>query len=257
MLDDRFDLAAVANDILGVSGRAMLEAMVAGTEDPTVLAALARGKLQDKRSDLEAALDGLMGAHQRLLIQSLLRHIDFLDSEVKQVSEEVATRLRDHDEVIERLDAIPGVGRRVAEEVLAEIGIDMERFPSAAHLASWAKLCPGNYTSAGKRSSGRTGNGNPWLRQSLTEAAWGASHTRKSYLAAQYRRLAARRGGKRAAMAVAHSILIIIYHLLKRGTTYADLGANYFDERDRQGLERRLVHRLEGLGYTVSLAPAA
>jgi transposase len=249
-------LAAVANDILGVSGRAMLEAMVAGTEDPVVLAALARGRLQDKRAALEEALTGLMGPHQRFMIQSLLHMVDFIDAEVTQINEEVSRRLGEHEDAIQRLDAIPGVGRRVAEEVLAEIGTDMERFPTSAHLASWAKLCPGNYTSAGKRLSGRSGNGNAWLRQALTEAAWGASHTKKSYLAAQYRRLAARRGGKRAAIAVAHSILVIVYQLLKRGTNYEDLGPNYFDERDRDAVIRRSVRRIEQLGMRVTVTAA-
>jgi transposase len=249
-------LAAVANDVLGVSGRAMLEAMVAGTEDPAALAALARGRLQEKRASLEAALDGLMGAHQRFMIQSLLRTVDFIDTEVTELSQEVSQRLSDHEEALQRLDAIPGVGRRVAEEIVAEIGTDMERFPTAAHLVSWAKLCPGNHTSAGKRLSGRSGHGNPWLRQALTEAAWGASHTKKSYLAAQYRRLAARRGSKRAAIALAHSILVIVYHLLQRGTTYEDLGPNYFDERDREAVVKRSVRRIEQLGFKVTVAAA-
>jgi transposase len=249
-------LAAVANDILGVSGRAMLEAIVAGTDDPATLASFARGQLQKKRPALEQALAGSVGPHQRLMIASQLRHIDFVDQEVATVSAEVAARLHEHEEAIARLDAIPGVGRRVAEEVLAEIGTDMDRFPTAAHLASWAKLCPSNRESAGKRFSGRTGNGNAWLRQALTEAAWGASHTKRSYLAAQYHRIAARRGGKRAAIATAHSILVMIYHLLKRGTTYEDLGPNYFDERDRQAVVRRSVRRLEQLGYAVTVSAA-
>jgi transposase len=249
-------LASVANDILGVSGRAMLDAIVADTEDPVALASLARGRLQDKRPALEQALAGSIGPHQRLMIASQLRHIDFIDQEVATVSAEVAARLAEHEEAIARLDAVPGVGRRVAEEVLAEIGTDMTRFPTAANLASWAKRCPSNRERAGKRFSGRTGNGNAWLRQTLTEAAWGASHTKRSYLRAQYHRIAARRGGKRAAIATAHSTLVIIYHLLKRGTTYEDLGPNYFDERDRQAVVRRSVRRIEQLGYTVTVGAA-
>jgi transposase len=166
-------LAAVANDVMGVSGRAMLEAMVSGIEDPEVLASLARGALQKKRPALEQALVGLMGPHQRLLIQSQLRLLDFLAVEVATLSQEITVRLADAQEAIERLDTIPGVGRRVAEEILAEIGLDMERFPTAGHLASWAKVCPGNNESAGKHFSGRTGSGNAWLRQALVEAAWG------------------------------------------------------------------------------------
>jgi transposase len=249
-------LAAVANDILGVSGRAMLEAMTTGIEDPAALASLARGALQKKRPALEQALAGLMGPHQRLLIQSQLRHLDFLADEVATLSQEITARLDGLQEAIERLDAIPGVGRRVAEEILAESGSDMDRFPTAAHLASWAKVCPGNNESGGKRLSGRTGSGNAWLRQALVEAAWGASHTKRSYLAGQYHRLAARRGGKRAAMAVAHTILIIVYYLLKRGTEYQDLGPNYFDERDRQAVVRRSVRRIEQLGYKVTVDAA-
>ena len=249
-------LSAVASDIAGVSGRAMLAALAAGTEDPVTLAALARGRLREKRAALEQALQGVMGPHQRLLLQSQLRHLDFLASEIAQMDEEVATRLRPLDEAIVRLDAIPGVGRRGAEEVLAEIGPDMGRFPTAAHLASWARVCPGNHESAGKRTSGRTGGGNPWLRRTLVEAARGAARTRKSYLSAQYRRLAARRGANRAAMAVAHTMLVVIYHLLRDQTTYHDLGSTYFDARDRATAVRRTVRRLEQLGYKVTVEAA-
>lgn len=169
---------------------------------------------------------------------------------------EVAQRLRPFDDAINRLDGIPGMGRRTAEEVLAEIGTDMSRFPTQAHLASWARLCPGNNVSAGKRKSGRTGHGNPWLRAALVEAAWGAARTRNTYLSALYRRLAARRGGKRAVVAVAHSILVIVYFLLRDGASYQDLGTNYFDERDRDGSVRRAVGRIERLGFKVTLEVA-
>jgi transposase len=249
-------LGNVASDVLGASGRAMLEAMVAGMDDPVALAALAKGTLQNKRPALEQALTGLMGTHQRLLLRSQLRHLDFLDGEIATLSQEVAIRLAPYAEALDRLDTIPGVGRRVAEEILAEIGPDMERFPSAGHLASWAKVCPGNNESAGKRKSGRTGGGNPWLRQALVEAARGASHAKRTYLAAQYRRLAARRGGKRAAMALAYTILSIAYYLLKRGTEYQDLGPNYFDERDREAVVRRSVRRIEQLGHKVTVGAA-
>jgi transposase len=249
-------LGNVATDVLGASGRAMLEAMAAGTDDPTALAALARGSLQNKRPALEQALTGLLGAHQRLLLSSQLRHLGFLDGEIAALSHEVATRLAPYADALARLDTIPGIGRRVAEELLAEIGPEMDRFPSAGHLASWAKVCPGNNESAGKRKSGRTGGGNPWLRQALIEAAWGASHAKRTYLAAQYRRLAARRGSKRAAMALAHTILTIAYYLLKRGTDYQDLGPNYFDERDREAVVRRSIRRIEQLGYKVTLGAA-
>lgn len=249
-------LSAVATDVVGVSGRGMLEALVSGTEDPHILAALARGRLQQKRSALAEALQGLMGPHQRLLLGGHLRHLDFLDAEIARLDGEVAARMRPFEEALARLDTIPGVGRRTAEQVLAEIGVEMSRFPTAAHLASWARLCPGNDESAGKRKSGHTGGGNPWLRSTLVEAAWGAAHTRQTYLSAHYHRLAARRGGKRAAVAVAHTILVIIYHLLRKGTDYHDLGPNYFDERDRHATIQRCVRRIERLGYKVNLAAA-
>ncbi|HLE81567.1 MAG TPA: IS110 family transposase [Dehalococcoidia bacterium] len=249
-------LASVATDVVGVSGRAMLEAMVAGTEDPQVLAEMARGTLRKKTQALEDALEGLVGPHQRLLLGTHLRHLDFLDGEIARLDEEVAARLRPFEQVLERVDAIAGIGRRVAEDVLAEIGTDMSRFPTAAHLASWARVCPGNNESAGKRKSGSTGHGNSWLRPILVQAAQSASRTKGTYLAAQYHRIAARRGRNRAIMAVAHTILVTIYYMLTRGTVYSDLGGNYFDERDRQATIRRAVRRIEGLGYTVTLEAA-
>ena len=250
-------LASVATDVVGVSGRAMLEAMVAGTEDPQVLAEMARGTLRKKTQALEEELEGLVGPHQRLLLGTHLRHLDFLDGEIVRLDEEVAARLRPFEQVLERVDAIPGIGRRVAEDILAEIGTDMSRFPTAAHLASWARVCPGNNESAGKRKSGSTGHGNSWLRPILVQAAQSASRTKGTYLAAQYHRIAARRGRNRAIMAVAHTILVTIYYMLTRGTVYSDLGGNYFDERDRQATIRRAVRRIEGLGYTVTLKEVA
>jgi transposase len=249
-------LSSVATDIVGVSGRAMLEALASGSEDPQALAALARGKLRAKGAALQEALQGLIGEHQRMMLKSQLRHLDFLDEEIAQLDQEVAARMGPFEEAIQVVDEVPGVGRRVAEEVLAEVGTDMSRFPTADHLASWARLCPGNNESAGKRKSGRTGRGNPWLRSTLVEAARGAARKKGSYLAAQYRRLAARRGDKRAIVAVAHTILVTIYHLLRHGTTYLDLGGNYFDERERQATLRRVVHRIERLGYKVTLEVA-
>jgi transposase len=256
-------LSSVATDIVGASGRAMLRALVAGEEDPKVLAALAKGLLKNKQAALEQALQGLMGDHQRLLIASLLRHLTFLEDEVSQLDEEVGKRLGPFREALERLDVIPGVGMRTAEEIVAEIGLDMSRFPTEAHLASWARVCPGNNESAGKRASSRTGPGNRWLRSALVEAAWAASRTKNTYLSSQYRRLAARRGAKRAIVAVAHSILVIIYHLLKDGSSYQDLGKNYFDERDKQAAIHpweprihRAVRRIEQLGYHVTLEAA-
>lgn len=249
-------LASVASDVLGISGRAMLEAIVAGTEDPQVLAEMAKGTLRKKTQALEEALEGLVGPHQRLLLGTHLRHLEFLDEEIARLDEEVAARLRPFEQVLEQVDAIPGIGRRVAEDILSEIGTDMSRFPTAAHLSSWARVCPGNNESAGKRHSGSTGHGNPWLRPVLVQAAQSASHTKRTYLAAQYHRIAARRGRNRAIMAVAHTILVTIYNMLTDGTVYSDLGGNYFDERDRQAATRRAVRRLQSLGYTVTLEVA-
>ena len=251
-------LGDVASNVLGVSGQAILRALVAGTTDPAALADMARGRLRDKRAALERALTGAVGPHQRFLLGEQLRHLAALDAALARASAEIARRVRPRAAALEALDTIPGVARRTAEALVAEVGTDLSRFPSAAHLASWAGLCPGNHQSAGKRQSGRTRKANPWLRAALTEAAQGAAHTKHTYLGAQFRRLAARRGAKRAAIAVGHSILVIAYHLLTTGEVYADLGANYFDERARDAVQRRLVRRLEALGYAVQLQrPAA
>ena len=246
-------LSSVATNVVGASGRAMLEAMIQGENDPEALATLARGKLRDKRPVLQEALRGLMGSHQRMMLQSQLRHLDFLDQEIAQLDEEVDTRTTPFNEAVQQLDRIPGIGPRAAEQVLGEIGLDMSRFPTAYHLSSWAKLCPGNYESAGKRKSGRAGKGNPWLTSALIEAAWSAARTKDTYLSAQYRRIAPRRGSKRAIKAVAHSIIVSIYHMLKEGTPYRELGGNYFDNRNRQSTVQRSVRRIERLGYRVTL----
>jgi transposase len=250
-------LSAVASDIVGVSGRAMLEALADGTTAAAALASLARGRLRSKRPALERALRGLMGAHQRALLRSQLRLLDSLDAEIARMDDEVATRMRPVEAVLERLDTIPGVGRRGAEELLAEIGTDMGRFPSAAHLASWARVCPGTDESAGNRKRVGTGHGNPWLRCMLVEAARAAARARRTYLAARYRRLAARRGANRAAMAVGHTIAVIANHLIRDETVYQDLGPNYFDERDREAVVRRSVRRIQQLGYRVTIEEAA
>jgi transposase len=248
-------LGAVATDVLGKSGRDMLAALVAGETDPAALAELARGLLRKKLPQLEQALTADVGLHQRFLLAQHLAHIDFLEAAIAQVSAEVARRLRPLDEAIARLDAVPGIGREAAEALLAELGGDVSRFPTAKHLASWAGMCPGNRESAGKRLSGATRKGSPWLRGLLVQAAHAAARTKGTYLAAQYRRLASRRGKSRAAVAVGHTLLVIVYHLLRHGTDYHDLGPHYFDERDRRAVERRLIRRLEGLGYTVALEP--
>lgn len=246
-------LANAVSDITGKTGLAILRAMVAGEEDPKALSALARGSLQAHRDRLEPALESRMGERQRFMLASLLRQLDFLDVEIKTLDDKVTKQLAAKDELIERLDAIPGVGRRVAEEVLAEIGTDMSRFASSAHLASWTRICPGNHESGGKHRHESIGPGNHWFRSALVEAARAAAHAKKSYLSAQYRRIRARRGNKRAAIAVAHSILTIIYHLIKDSTTYEDLGTNYFEELARDRVVHQSVKWIERLGYRVSV----
>jgi transposase len=248
-------LSAVASDVLGKSGRQMLDALVRGETEATELAELARGRLRKKRPELARALNGRLGPHQRFLLAQQLQHVDDLDAVLARVSSEITHRLRADEETLTRLATIPGVGRRIAEIVAAEMGLEVTRFPTAGHLAAWAGVAPGNHESAGKRLSGKTRQGSVWLRSALIEAAYAAAHTRDTYLAAQYRRLAARRGAKRAAVALAHTILIIIYHLLRDETAYRELGGHYYDERDRQATERRLVRRLEALGNRVTVEP--
>jgi transposase len=201
-------------------------------------------------------LAGLVGPHQRFLLATQVRHFDYLTDAIGRLDREIEERMRPFADAIARLDTIPGVGVQRVQEIIAAIGTDVSRFPNARHLASWAKLCAGTKESGGKRAPASIGKGNPYLRVTLTEAAWAATRT-KTYLAAQYHRLAARIGGKRALIAVAHSILIIAYHILKDGTVYQDLCQNYFDERDREAVIRRQVRRLEKFGCTVTLERAA
>lgn len=250
-------LGLVVRDVLGASGRRILDALVTGEVDPQVLAAHASSRVKASRAELAAALQGLMGGHQRFLLAEHLRHADELSAAIERADAAVEERLHPCADLLSRLDSIPGVGIRTAQEILAAIGTDMTRFPTPRHLASWAKLCPGTTESAGKRSPTGTGKGNRHLRTALVEAAQAASRTKGTYLAKQYQRVAARRGHKRAVVAVAHSILIIAYHLIKDGTTYQDLGANYFDERDRDRVIRRAVARIEALGKHVTLEDAA
>jgi transposase len=245
-------LAAVATAILGVSGRAILAALVEGSADPAAMAELAKGALRSKIPQLTQALAGQVGPHQCFIIAEQLAHVDFLNASIARVSGELVERLQPTDARLARLDGIPGIGRELAEALIAEIGTDMTRFPTAAHLASWAGMCPGNNESAGKRRSGKTRKGSPWLRALLVQAAHAAARKKDTYLAAQYRRLAARRGKQRAAIAVGHSSLVIAYYLLKRGTDYHDLGVHYFEQREQAAREARLIRQLEGLGYTVS-----
>jgi transposase len=255
--DAGIKLSSVASDPLGVSGRLMLQALTQGTHDPQVLADLAKGQLRKKLPALREALEGRFGAHHALLVGEMLARIDHMDEAIGRLSQEVARRLAPFSPLLALLCTIPGVSTRVAEVILAEIGTGMERFPTAAHLASWAGLCPGNNESAGKHFSGQTRKGSKWLRMALVEAAKAASRSKGTYLAAQYARLKGRRGHKRATIAVAHSILVIAYYLLERGEPYADLGADYFtDRQSTQAYKNRLVRQLERLGHKVTLEPA-
>jgi len=258
--DANLKLAGVATDVMGVSGRAMLEALLAGQTDTEQLAELAKGRLRKKIPQLKEALTGRVREHHRFMLSEQLSHIDYLDEAIERLVAEIGERLRPFEEEIRLLDTIPGINRQTAEELIAEIGADMSRFPDGHHLASWAGMCPGHNESGGKRKSGKTRKGNRWLRSTLVEAAHGAAHTKDTYLASQYHRLVGRRGKKRALVAVGHSLLIISHYVLKRRQAYYDLGSNYFEELHRQRMERNLVKRLENLGYKVTLeglTPAA
>lgn len=289
--DANIKLASVASEVSGVSVRSMLAAIVDGETDAAALAELARGRMRAKRPELERALAGRVRNHHRFLLASHLRHLEFLEEQIGHFSQEIALRMEAFGgptdpptnepsvssagpgeqeapspeveasgvgpmtgaRAIALLDTIPGIDRRLAEVIVAEVGIDMKRFPNASHLASWAGVAPGNNESGGKRRSGRTSPGNSALCQALNQAAHAAARTKNTYLSAQYHRLAARRGAKRAIVAVAHSILVIAYHMLSRQEPYRELGGNYFDERKRESVTNRLVRRLEKLGYHVAL----
>lgn len=246
-------LGSVASDVLGRSGRDMLKAICQGVEDPLTLAAMARGRLKEKSEQLQEALRGLVGPHQRFLVGEQLAHIEELEARLNRLTAEIEARLSPFAEAIKLLETIPGVGRRIAEDLIAEIGTDMSRFPTDRHIAAWAKICPGNRRTGGKAKREHIGGGNPWLRTLLVEAAWGAAHSKNTFLAAQYRRLTGRLGQRRAAIAVAHSILIIAYHILREGKPYQELGATFYDQRSQKAVVRRLTQRLEGLGYQVTL----
>jgi transposase len=290
--DTNLKLGDVVSDVLGKASRAILHAIVAGETNPGQLADLALGRVHAPAAELERALTGKVTAQHRFLLGEHLQQIENLEAAIRRVSEEIARRFtppdlpeeegeRSPDQpqysteaaeaapadktsrlltwqgAVERIDQITGISALTAQGLLAEIGVDMGRFGSAKHLASWAGVCPGNHESAGKRLSGKTRKGNPWVRRLLVQSAHAAAHSKNTYLAAQYHRIASRRGPKRAALAVAHSILVIIYHVLRDDVPYRDLGSTYFDERDRQRVEQRLVRRLERLGYQVELQPRA
>jgi len=253
--DANLKLASVASDPLGVSGRAILTAILAGEEDTERLAEMSKGILRKKIPDLRLALEGRVTEHHRFLLQELLDHQEFLEKKMAEVEAEIGKRMRPFEAEVERLDTIPGVDRVTAWSLVAEVGVRMEQFPSAGHLASWAGLCPGSFESAGKRLSGRTRKGSASLRRCLCQVGSVVSHLRDNYLSAQYRRLAARRGGKRAVLAVAHTVLVMAYHILKRKQNYQELGADYFDRLNADAIRRSLVRRLERLGHRVTLEP--
>jgi transposase len=246
-------LASVASDVMGVSGRAMLNAIIEGKATPSEMAELAKGRLREKREELNQALEGRVKPHHRFVLSELLCQIDNLEEAIARFDEQIEEYCRPFEQAVTQLDTIPGVARQTAEVIVSEIGIDMSRFPTADHLAAWAGVAPGNNESAGKRRSGKTRPGNKALRAALNQAAHGAAHTKNTYLSAQYRRLAARRGKKKAIVAVMHSILVISYHLIQRNESYRELGGDYFDKHKPEATAKRLVKRLEQLGFQVSL----
>jgi transposase len=254
--DTGIKLHCVASDLLGTSGRAMLQALMDGTTDPEVLADLAKGKLRLKLPALREALQGRFDSEHAILVGRILAHIDYLDEAIAELSTAIEEQIAPFAKTVELLCTIPGVHQRTAEVIIAETGGDMNAFPTAKHLASWAGICPGNDESAGKRRSGKTRKGSKWLRANLTEAAKAASRTKDSYLQAQYQRLRARRGHAKATTAVAHSILVAAWHMLTTGELYVDPGGDYFARRDPERTTKRLVAQLERLGHTVTLQPA-
>lgn len=250
-------LASVLSDITGVSGQRLLEALLAGVEDPEVLVGLAHGSLKAKHEALKQALMGDLSDRLRFVVGQELQQIRSLAEQIESCDAEVAEQMRPFDDEIERLDEIPGIARRNAENILSETSTDLSRWPTAAHFSSWSGTCPANKASGGKRKRAGVRKGSPWLKGYLTETAWAASHSRKTYLGERYRSLAARKGRKRALVAVAHEVLMIIYYMLTRHTHYQDLGMRYLEDRNRGELERQALRQLKRLGYQVQLQMTA
>ncbi len=246
-------LAAVLTDVTGVSGQRILEALLRDETDPESLADLAHWRVQVKRPALEQALMGRLGRRLSFVVGQQLQQIRSLDDQIEACDEEVAEQMRPFVTEVERLDAIPGIGPRTAETLIAELGVDLSRWPTASHLAAWAGMCPGNKASGGKRRPARTRKGNPWVRRALTEAAWAAGRSKRSYLGARFRRWSARKGLKRAIVALGHEILIIVYYLMTRSREYQDLGLTYLEERNREALQKQAIRQLQKLGYEVTL----
>jgi transposase len=250
-------VSSVATDLFGVSGRRMLKGVVKGDREAAWMADWAQGTLRNKRSDLKLALEGRFTDHQRSLLDRMLKQVEHLEQDITALQQETNKRVAGQAELIDRLVTIPGVDQITACTVLAEIGWDMSVFEDAKHLASWAALCPGSWESGGKRLSGRTRKGNPYLRRSLCQAAWAASHKKGSYLQSLYHRLRGRRGHQKAIMALAHHLLVVIYCLLRDGGLYRELGADFYDQQRKPEVTKRLVDRLKSMGWQVTLAPAS
>jgi len=254
--DANIKLASVATDWLGVSGRAILSGLLEGKGDAEQLAELCRGRLREKLPEMRLALEGRMTQHHRWMLQHLRDQLEFLEKQISKLDAKIREHTKAYEDAIRLCTTIPGIEDVAAANLIAEIGVNMEQFGSAPQLASWAGMCPGNNESAGKRLSGKARNGCVWLRRTLCQAAWAASHSKNTYLAAQFRRIAARKGRKRAIVAVGHTILVILFHMLKNGQPYRDLGGDYFEKRDIDQVRRSLIRRLERLGLNVIIKEA-
>lgn len=255
--DANIKLGTVAADVLGVSGRSMIECLIAGESDPKVLAELARGRMRSKRPQLREALEGNLKPHHRLLLQTHLGVIDGMNGAIETLTAEIEERMRPFAAIRDRLDAVTGVGPEAATVLISEMGVDLTAFATPGHAASWAGLCPGHHESAGKRRSGRTRHGNRWLKTVFTQVGWAASRANGTYLQAHFRRVCRRRGAKKAALAAGHSAFVRCVAMIQDGGDYRELGGAYFDERAKTKVTNKLVHRLTQLGYEVTLTPLA